>query len=203
MKKQLRLGLLALGALTLCGCGDSAYTILRTNANSYSELIDRLSKVNDEPSAKKFLDPYLKNYKERIRELDEKWNKFVKDIEDDFRGKKPIISFRTEAVVGSEEWDNEARNAPGKEVASINDTREIFITFVKKISADRARMTREIARLAAVEKQLIADKVAEEKAKGVENPKVDPETICPNLIKLTDPATFTPLFINGANPRPK
>src|SRR5258708_369723 len=83
MNRHFRQGLLVLSLVTLAGCGESADTLLRKGINWKTELTDRLMKVTDEASAKKFMESF-KTYMEKNRELDEKWQKWNKDIFDDY-----------------------------------------------------------------------------------------------------------------------
>jgi hypothetical protein len=199
LKTHLRRGLFLLGVLTLSGCGDSADTLLRTATNFKSEITDRLMKVTDEPSAKKYTD-YMKTCMDKNRDLDEKWQKWIKDIEDDFRKeKKRVVQFKSDAAPGTEQWEADARNVSANEDARIIQTREAFITYLRKISADAKRLEREKARIAALVNHLVAEKINEERAKGVENPVVDPKSYWPNLVQINDPSLFKMLVMTGAN----
>ena len=97
-------------------------------------------KVTDEQSAKKFADFYLKNYTETNRQLDERWQKWIKDIEDDYRGKKRVVQFKSNGAPGSEEWERDARNVPDNEDPRIIQTRESFIAYMRKVGADAAQL---------------------------------------------------------------
>jgi hypothetical protein len=197
----LRRTLWVLCPLILTGCGDSADTLLRTGVNYKSELTDTLMKVKDEESAKKFLEFTIKNYLEKNRILNEKWDKFIKDIEDDFRGKKKVIKFKTNADPGTEEWERDALNVPANEDPRIISTREAFITYMKKIVADDARCNREKERIKALVNSLAAEKASGEKGKDGENPVVNPNEAWPNLSKINSPETFKTLLMNGSEKR--
>ena len=93
MSRRLQRGLWLCGLLTLIGCGDSADSLLRTGINCKSELTDRLSKVTDEPSARNFIDQTLKVYTDKNKALSDKWDKWIKEIEDDpYRGKVRVVN---------------------------------------------------------------------------------------------------------------
>jgi hypothetical protein len=193
MNARLARSFFLLGLVTAAGCGDTADTILRSGANSRSELTDRLMKVTDEASGKKFIDYHLKNYTEKSKALDEKWLKWIKDIEDDYgRGKKKVIAFTTTGAPGTEQWEKDARNVPANEDERVVETREAFITYMKKITADTARFERERARIGDIVNYL----VAEETAKGGE--RTSAKEICPSLVKITEPNTFRGLLLSGA-----
>jgi hypothetical protein len=181
MKTRLRPALLAFGLLTLAGCGENAGSLLRRGANYRSELTDRLSRVDSEESAKKFIDHHLKVYAEKLKTLDDLWVKWIKDIEDDYRGKKRVISFVTRAELGSKEWMDEAKNHRGKDDTRFDDTREAFVSYVKRINADKDRFNRE--------KQRIADLVQKYQAEGKD---------CPNLMKIGQPETFRAMLLTGS-----
>ncbi len=105
--------LFLLGLVFVAGCGDSADSLLRTAGNRKSELTDRLMKVNDEAAAKKFYDVQVRNFMERNKDVNEKWEKWLKDIEDDFRSKKlRVVSVpNVAAAPGTEEWRRAADSA--------------------------------------------------------------------------------------------
>jgi hypothetical protein len=198
MKKQLRHGLIFVGLVSITGCGADADTLLRMSINQKSELPDRLMKVTDEESAKKFVNFYFKNYVETNRALDERWQKWIKDIEDDYRHKKSVVQFKTTGDPGSEQWEKDARDVPANEDPRIVETREAFITYMKKVGADAERFEREKARIANIVNHLVEDKISQEKANGVERPNVDAKTLCPNLVYLNEPGTFRTVLITGA-----
>jgi hypothetical protein len=192
MNKRLRCGLWLVSLLGVAGCGDTPETMLRTSINSKAELTDRLTKVTDEPSAKKFIEHYLKNYTEKNKALNDKWEKWIKEIEDGYRQKVRVLVTSKNAP-GSPEWEEEMRTADNKKDDQIIDTREAFITYMKKVTADSARFEREKARLAEV----IDNLVAEEKAKGGDRP--NPSEFCPNLVKIArEPDTFKNTLVTGA-----
>jgi len=182
----------------LTGCGDTADTLLRTGVNYKSELTDSMMKIKDEESAKKFLDYTLKNYVEKNRLLNEKWDKFIKDIEDDFRGKKRVIKFKTNADPGTEEWEREALNLPANEDPRFLETRQAFITYMRKITADNARFEREKERIRALVNYFTLEKAGEEKGKDAENPAVSAKDAWPNMSKINEKDTFRSILMNGA-----
>lgn len=203
MSRHLRYALILLGLATLSGCGANADTILRMGINRKSELTDRLAKVTDEQSAKKFNDVYVKNYVEANRQLDEKWQKWTKDIEDDLprRDKIRIVNFKSSGAPGSDEWIRDARNVPDNLDPRVLETRESFIIYVKQALADGARFEREKARIANIVNYLVAEKTSQEKAGGNDNPSVDPKALCPNLALINDP-TSRPMLLTGARKLP-
>lgn len=200
MNRRLRYGLVLLGLAALSGCGDNADTILRMGANRKSELTDRLAKVTDEQSAKKFTGFYLKNYIEDNRKLDEKWQKWVKDIEEDHHSKKiRVIQFKTTFAPGSDEWNAEARVPPQNiDDPRIMETREAFILYMKHVDADKTRYDREKARIANLVNYFVAEKISQEKAAGNDNPSVDPKTLCPSMVFINDPSIARSLLLTGA-----
>ena len=134
MNKHLRRGLLALGLLTLTGCGDSADTLMRSGVNYKCELTDRLMKVKNEEEARKFIDHDLKIYAEKIKILDDKWMKWIKDIEDPYRKKKyKVINIESKWEQGTDKWEEDALNAPGKEDDQIMSTRKAFGNYMRKL----------------------------------------------------------------------
>src|SRR5436190_16437870 len=105
MNARLQRGLWALAFLTLTGCGDTADSLLRTGVNCKSEFTDRLMKVTDEPSAKKFIEHHLKVFTEKHKNLNDKWDKWIKEIEDDYRGKLRVVAIASTAAPGTEQWE--------------------------------------------------------------------------------------------------
>jgi hypothetical protein len=201
MNGQLRNVLIFLASIALTGCGANADTLLRTSINQKSELTDRLMKVTDEETAKKFVNFYFKNYVDVNRALDERWQKWIKDIEDDYRHKKSVVQFKTTGDPGSEQWEKDARDVPDNEDPRIVETREAFIAYMRKVGADAERFEREKARIANIVNHLVEDKTGQEKAGGVERPNVDPKALCPNLAYILEPATFRAVLITGAYKR--
>jgi hypothetical protein len=203
MSKPFRYGLMFLGLLSATGCGADADTLLRMGINQKSELTDRLMKVTDEESAKKFGGFYLKNYIETNRQLDERWQKWIKDIEDDMprKDKVKVVAFKSSGDPGSEEWERDARVFPANAEPVFVQTREAFIAYVKKVGADAARFEREKARIGEVINRLVEEKVSQEKANAVERPNVDAKALWPSLVYLTEPATFRGLVLTGAQKR--
>jgi hypothetical protein len=177
----------------LTGCGDSADSLLRTGVNYKSELTDRLMKVTDEASAKKFIDHHMKVFSEKNKNLNDKWDKWIKEIEDDYRGKVRVINIKSTAAPGTDEWEQDMLNAERKKDDDrIINTREAFISYMKKITADTARFDRERARIGDIVKHL----VGEERAKGTDNP--NPVELWPNLVKITEPDSFKNVLLTGA-----
>src|SRR5437764_9514236 len=84
---RFRRGFLLLGLLALTGCGDSADSLLRIAINNRSELTDRLARVNDEASAERFNEVHMAAFSDKHKVIDEKWQKWLRDIEDDYRSK--------------------------------------------------------------------------------------------------------------------
>jgi hypothetical protein len=203
MNKHLRHGLLIVGLATMTGCGANADTLLRMSINQKSELTDRLMKVTDEESAKKFVNFYFKNYVEVNRVLDERWQKWIKDIEDDMPKKDRIlvVAFKSSGDPGSEEWARDARDVPANANSLLVETREAFIAYMKKVGADAERFEREKARIANLLTHLVEDKISQEKANGEERPSVDSKKLWPNLAYILEPATFRATLITGAYKR--
>jgi hypothetical protein len=115
--------------------------------------------------------------------------------------KKRVVGFKSTNVPGSDEWVIEARNVPANEDVRIVKTREAFITYLKKIKADEDRFTRERARIADIINHLVAEKTSEERAKGVEQPNINPKNFWPNLVKINEPDTLKNLLLTGAGKR--
>jgi hypothetical protein len=192
MSKHLRRGLCVLSLLALTGCGDSADTLLRTGINYKSELTDRLMKVTDEDSARKFIDQHMKTFTDKNKNLNDKWDKWIKEIEDDYRGKMRVVNITSTGAPGSEQWEKDLVNAENKKDDKIIATREAFINYMRKITADTKRFEREKARIA----DLVNHLVAEEKAKGGEPP--NPQELWPNLVKINGPDAFKNILLTGA-----
>ncbi len=183
----------ALFFLSLAGCGDSATTILRAGANQKSELTDRLSKVSDEASARIFIDRSMKEFNERLKNLNDKWEKWIKSIEDDYKPRESVLP-TTKHNPGTPEWEQDMRTYSKKMEADVRfaEAREAFIAYVRNITADDARLGREKARIAALVNQL----VEEERAKGGD--RASANEICPNLVKINASETFKNAYLKGA-----
>jgi hypothetical protein len=194
MNWHLRRGLLTLSLLTLAGCGDSGESLVRTAMNQKSELTDRLMKVKDENAAKKFIDHHMKVFGDKKKILDDKWQKWIKDVDDDATGKARVLIFQTTGTPGDAQWEKDALNIPPNQNARFIGTREAFVTYIKKIKADKERFEREKARIADLVKQLEDDEIA----KGG-NPK--PKESWPNLVKINEPGTFKEMLLTGAEKR--
>lgn len=199
MNRTARTGLFVFGLLTLTGCGDTDTTLLRTAINYKSELIDQLMKVKDEESARKFVDYYLKVFDEKNKTLDDKWNKWTKDIEADFRNKKRVINFSSNGQPGDDQFRQDAVAAMQKEDERIQGTRMTFLDFLSQDAANERRLKREFARIDQLLSYLKEEKIADEKAKGVERPVVKDLENWPNLIKLKD--AFKAIGITGIDPK--
>lgn len=202
MNVRVRPGLWALGLLTLTGCGDTSDTVLRTALNRKCETTDRLMKVTDEESAKKYLDPYLRGQTDRFKDLDDKWQKIIRDIEDDFRGKNlRVITFNSTGAPGSEQWQKDALStlpAAAKDDPRIPAVRESFISYMKNCNADEARLKREKDRIALLIKTLVAERINEEKGKGGPPPRINPKDAFPSLSMILEPDTFQRMYVTGA-----
>jgi hypothetical protein len=202
MNKHLRHGLLFVGLATMTGCGANADTLLRMSINQKSELTDRLMKVTNEESANKFVNFYFKNYVEVNRALDERWQKWIKDIEDvPKKDRISVVAFKSSGDPGSEEWERDARDVPANANSLLVETREAFIAYMKKVGADAERFEREKARIANLLNHLVEDKISQEKANGEERPSVDPKKLWPNLAYILEPATFRAVLVTGAYKR--
>jgi hypothetical protein len=188
MNRRGRNSLLLLGLLALTGCGDTPDTILRSAINQKNELTDRLMKVTDEESARKFVEVDMKNYADKLKTIDEKWVKWIKDVEDDFRSKKlRLIVIYSNAVPGSEQWRKEADKAPVVDDARVPWTRDAFMTYMKNVRADSDLIKREKARIGKLIQQL-----------RTENPGANPKDLCPNLSKILEPETFNSTLVTGS-----
>jgi hypothetical protein len=193
MKHASRPWLLIIGLLSLTGCGDTDSSILRTALNYKSELIDQLMKVNDEESAKKFMDYYLKQYTEKNMALDDKWNKWCLDIEADFRHKKKVVKFESSGQPGDDQFRQDAIAAMEKEDERIKATRMMFLDFLSQDAANTRRLKREFDRIQQLINHLKEENVGGEKAgaKDAEN--------WPNLVKIKD--SFKTVGITGTKPQ--
>jgi hypothetical protein len=192
MSRHLRRGFGILSILAIAGCGDTADTLLRTGSNYKSELTDRLMKVTDEQSARAFIDQTMKTFTEKNKALSDKWEKWIKEIEDDYRGKLRVVNITSSGQPGSEQWEKDLRAAENKKDDKVIATREAFIDYMRKITADAKLFEREQARIADLVKHL----TAEEKAKGGDAP--NPQDLWPNLVKIAGPDAFKNLLLAGA-----
>jgi hypothetical protein len=183
MNQRPRRLFLSLGLLALTGCGDSADSLLRTATNYRCELTDRLIKVNDEQSAKKFVDHDMKVYAEKLKNLDDKWVKWIKDIEDPYRKKQyKVVNIQSKSEQGTDQWEEDLFNAPGGKEEDIAPTRKAFAAYVRKVAADDIQFQRERERI----KALVDHLEPEEKEKAV------------SLAKIAEADTFKNLLVSGA-----
>ena len=181
----------ALGALSLLflsGCGDNADNILRTSINLKNEHTDRLMQVKDEASATRFIEVDHKIFMERARKVSDKWQKLIRDIEDENRGKKVIV-FTSRHPPGSAKWQDDAQAALKKDIekekSTIANTRQAFSTYVANVTADQARVD--------IEKKRIKG-IINASTKGN---KRAAEKEFPNLSKLLQPETYGGALVAG------
>ena len=109
-----------------------------------------------------------------------------------------IAKVKSAGAPGSEEWEKDALNVPPSDDARALQTREAFIVYMRKVSADTNRFNREKARIANILNHLAAEKISAEKANGVENPEVDAKALWPNLAMINQPETFRTILLSGA-----
>src|SRR5262249_20900856 len=133
-----------------------------------------------------------KAFIEKNKNLNDKWDKWIKDIEDDYRGKVRVVAITSTASPGDEQWEKDLLNAENKKDDRVISTREAFINYMKQISKDSVRFERERARI----KELVNNLLAEEKANGGE--LASPAEKWPSLVKINEPDTFRQMLLSGA-----
>jgi len=207
-RRHLKNFLLLCSLAVLPGCvGDTPTSVLRSAINRKTELTDRLTAVKDDESAKKFIEGFLTwkdtGYNDENRKLSEKWRDLIKNIEDEHRNKR-VIQFKTNEKAGTDKWladvENTLKQGLDTEKSDIAGAREAYLAYAKDYVADTKRFERERKRIQNIVSHLTSEKIAEEKAKGVKTPQINPKDHWPNLVQITEKETFQSMLIdNGGN----
>jgi hypothetical protein len=157
VKRLWRYGLLVLSLVVLSGCGDTPKTLVRTTGNMKNEMMDRLMKVSDEASAKKF-DAQIVKIRDEIKKLDDKYAEVIKTIIDDDEVVKPkALDKQIKEIKRQEGFDRDADlQAKVKVIQDRLDAYydELLGDLKKLIKADKERFDREKVRLDALIRQL-------------------------------------------------
>jgi hypothetical protein len=176
VKRHWRYGLWVLSLVMLSGCGDTPKTLVRTTGNMKNELMDRLMKVTDEASAKKF-DALIVKVRDDVKKLDDKYAEVIKTIIDDDEVVKPkSLDKQIKEIKRQEGFDkSDDLQAKAKVIQDRLDAYydELLGDLKKLIKADKERFDHEKIRLDAIIKQL-----------------KDEQTPCVILEKLADRKTY-------------
>ena len=123
---------------------------------------------------------------DKNKNLNDKWDKWIKEIEDDYRGKVRVVNVASTGAPGDEQWEKDLLNAENKKDDRVISTRQAFINYMKNVAKDSERFEREKARI----KDLVDHLDAEEREKS------------PSLVKINEADTFRQLLLSGAMKKP-
>jgi hypothetical protein len=182
---------LLLPSLLLCastGCADNLDAVLRDAHNNKSEAIDVLMKINDEEDAKLVKEKLLAKAKAHfdfvVKERFDKWEKGfgtrrITDIALEYAKLKQeplkLLDFNEKVFAKAME---KIKKDDRPEMQAVFDS---FIEYYKSNAAANTRLDAAVSRLGRLVDKFTQEKIAELRAQGVEDPKVNPKDHWPTL----------------------
>ncbi len=150
MKEYWPNALLLLSLTMLSGCGETPKTLVRTTGNMKNEMMDRLMKVTDEASAKKFDAQFVK-VRDEVKKLDDKYREVINTVIDDDEVVKPkALDKQLKEIKRQEGFEKDADlQAKANEIQNRLDVYydELLGDLKNLIKADKERFDREKVRL--------------------------------------------------------